>query len=227
MSGVTAISPAIESFLSRAHQGEARSLLQRQGLPQRRLEAWRYTPLRDLDKSIFTTPEAVLGDEAEALLARLAPEALEGHRVVFVNGVAVSALTSLPDTVEIVDLDTPLLTDRPLSVLNSAVQQPGLALRVAAGIDAGRIALVSLVTSGNQVSTHLAHQITLEAGAKLTLLDIQSGEGTYLANPGLTVSVAEKAHLTHLRVQQDSLRRPILHWSMPGLPSMALMTASR
>lgn len=99
----------------------------------------------------------------------------------------------------------PLLADRPLSVLNNAMQQPGLALRVAAGVDAGQIALVSLVTSASKVSTHLAHQITLEAGAKLTLLDIQSGEGAYLANPSLTVSVAEKAHLTHLRVQQDSI----------------------
>lgn len=205
MSGATAISPAIESFLSRAHQGEARSLLQRQGLPQRRLEAWRYTPLRDLDKTGFAAPEAVSAEEAKALLTRLAPEALEGHRVVFVNGVAVSALTSLPDSVESVALAVPLLADRPLSVLNNAMQQPGLVLRVPAGVDAGQIALVSLVTSGNQISTHLAHQIVLEEGAKLTLLDVQSGEGAYLANPSLTVSVAEKAHLTHLRVQQDSI----------------------
>lgn len=68
MSGATAISPAIDSFLSRAHQGEARSLLQRHGLPQRRLEAWRYTPLRELDKTGFAAPEAVSAEDARRSL---------------------------------------------------------------------------------------------------------------------------------------------------------------
>ncbi|GAB6854672.1 Fe-S cluster assembly protein SufD [Asaia astilbis] len=205
MSGAIALSPAVESFLSRAHDGEARSLLQRQGLPQRRLEAWRYTPLRDLDKTGFAAPQSVSDEEAEALVARLAPEAQDGHRVVFVNGTLIAALTDLPETVRVVPVAVPLLADRPLSVLNSAVQQPGFGIRVAAGVDAGKIALVSLVTGDEPASTHLAHQVTLEEKARLTLLDIQSGEGTYLANPSLTVSVAQEAHLVHLRVQQDSV----------------------
>ncbi|GBQ87115.1 Fe-S cluster assembly protein SufD [Asaia krungthepensis] len=206
MSESVALSPALGSFLARAHEGEARELLARQGLPQRRLEAWRYTPLRDVDRIGFEPPAHVSLGEAEALLARLAPEARSGFRVVFVNGVLVPELTRLPEAVILTAPDAPLLADRPLSVLNSALQQPGLSLTVPAGVEAGQICLVSLVSGEEPVSTHLAHQVTLEKEATLTLLDIQSGEGAYLANPSLTVSVAEGAHLTHLRVQQDDVR---------------------
>lgn len=204
MSGSAALSPAVGSFVTRAHEGEARRLLEQQGLPQRRQEAWRYTPLRDLDKTRFEAPRPVTVGEAEALVARLAPEARTGHRIVFINGHVVSELTRLPDGVALSQPDLPLIADRPLSVLNAAMQQPGLCVHVPADVQAGQICLVSLVTSDASVSTHLAHRVTLEAGSTLTLLDIQSGEGAYLANPALDVTVGEGAHLTHLRVQQDS-----------------------
>lgn len=205
MSGATATPPALASFLSRARQSEARSLLQSQGLPQRRNEAWRYTSLRDVAQLTYAEPELVAPIEAEVLLRRLAPEAIDGYRVVFVNGHLVSELNRLPDSVEVVPFASSMVADRSLSVLNTALQQPGLALHVAGGQNAGQISLVSLVTGDRQISTHLAHSVTLAAGACLTLIDIQAGEGSYLANPSLSVSVAEGAHLTHLRVQQDSL----------------------
>ncbi|MDL2172151.1 MULTISPECIES: Fe-S cluster assembly protein SufD [Asaia] len=205
MSDVAALSPAVGSFLTRAHEGEARALLAQQGLPQRRAEAWRYTPLREIEKTSFDAPKPVSLGDAEALLARLAPEARTGNRVVFINGSLVSGLTRLPEGVVITSDVASLVADRPLSVLNNALRQPGLSLVVPENVEAGQVCLVSLVTTDTPVSTHLAHQVTLEAGASLTLLDIQSGEGGYLANPSLTVSVAEKAHLTHLRVQQDSV----------------------
>lgn len=195
---------ALGSFMARAHEGQARTLLEQQGLPGRRLEAWRYTPLRALETTGFAAPAPVAPDEARALLARLAPEADASHRVVFVNGALVPELTSLPEGVRLVAADAPLVADRPISVLNTALAQPGLGLHVSAGADAGQIALVALVTGDAPVSTHLAHQVTLEADASLTLLDIQSGEGPYLANPVLGVRLAEGARLTHLRVQQDS-----------------------
>lgn len=204
MSDIAALSPAVASFVARAHEGEARALLEREGLPQRRLEAWRYTPLRDIDKTGFEAPRAVSLGEAEALVARLAPEARTGHRIVFINGAVVDALTRLPEAVSLGGAGVPLVAGRPLSVLNAALQQPGLMLHVPEGVEAGQICLVSLVTSEAPVSTHLAHRVTLDAGASLTLLDIQSGEGRYLANPSLAVTVAEGAHLTHLRVQQDA-----------------------
>jgi Fe-S cluster assembly protein SufD len=64
------------------------------------------------------------------------------------------------------------------------------------------LVLVSLATDAS--AFHPRHSVRLAAGARLTLLEVSLGDGTYLHNPVLEVQVAEDAVLTHVRLQNES-----------------------
>jgi Fe-S cluster assembly protein SufD len=87
--------------------------------------------------------------------------------------------------------------------LNTMLAEDGAALRVPAGVDAGVVRLLSLSTGA--VAAHPRHFIHLAEGARLVLLDIALGDGTYLHNPVTEVHVAAGAHLAHVRLQDESL----------------------
>ena len=72
----------------------------------------------------------------------------------------------------------------------------------AEGVDAGLLLLVSLGTDA--AAFHPRHAINLAAGARLTLLELSLGDGTYLHNPVVEVHVAEDAALTHVRLQSEA-----------------------
>lgn len=196
-------SPGLEAFVGRsAGQGTALSAM---GIPTRRVEAWRYTPLRAFADTVWAEAAALSDAQAQTVLAGLPlPEA--GSRVVFANGRRVEALSSLSDSIvstAAAEAADPL-EDRFSAVLNAALVQDGLSVRVPAGTDAGMLALVSL-TVGENISTHLRHRIVLEEGASLTLFDVNAGEGRYVTNPRLDIVVGKGARLTHVKLQQDSL----------------------
>ncbi|KXV26914.1 ABC transporter permease [Gluconobacter japonicus] len=192
----------MEAFVGRsAGQGAALSAM---GIPTRRVEAWRYTPLRAFADTVWTEAPALSDAQVQTVLAGLPlPEA--GSRVVFANGRKVEAFSSLSDSIvsTAAEAEDPL-EDRFSAVLNAALVQDGLSVRVPARTDAGMLALVSL-TVGENISTHLRHRIVLEEGASLTLFDVNAGEGRYVTNPRLDIVVGKGARLTHVKLQQDSL----------------------
>ncbi|OAG72755.1 Fe-S cluster assembly protein SufD [Gluconobacter japonicus] len=195
-------SPGLEAFVGRsAGHGTALAAM---GIPTRRVEAWRYTPLRAFADTVWAEPSGLSDEQIQALLGALPlPEA--GSRVVFVNGRKSDAFSSLSDAIALTEAGpTDPLEDRFSAVLNAALAQNGLSVRVPAGTDAGTLTLVSL-TSGDTVSTHLRHQIVLEEGASLTLFDVNAGEGRYVTNPRFDIVVGEGARLTHVKLQQESL----------------------
>ncbi|GAC86946.1 iron-sulfur (Fe-S) assembly protein SufD [Gluconobacter thailandicus F149-1 = NBRC 100600] len=194
-------SPGLEAFVGRAAgHGTALAAM---GIPTRRAEAWRYTPLRAFADTVWAEAPALSDAQVQALLADLPlPEA--GSRVVFANGRKFDVLDSLSESI-LVSAAEPVdpIEDRFSAVLNAALAQDGLSVRVAAGTDAGMLTLASL-TSGDAVSTHLRHRIVLEEGASLTLYDLNAGEGRYVANPRFDIVVGKGARLTHVKLQQDS-----------------------
>jgi len=173
------------------------------GIPTRRVEAWRYTPLRAFADTVWAEPSGLSDEQIQALLGALPlPEA--GSRVVLVNGRKSDAFSSLSDAIALTEAGpTDPLEDRFSAVLNAALAKDGLSVRVPAGTDAGTLTLASL-TSGDTVSTHLRHQIVLEEGASLTLFDVNAGEGRYVTNPRFDIIVGEGARLTHVKLQQES-----------------------
>ena len=180
------------------------------GLPGRRDEAWHYTNLRPVAEAEFHEPLTPLADCA-ALLARVPTV---GTRLVFVDGRFRADLSGTPTGAEFApfaasgtfgDLARP---DRdPLTALNTMLAEDGAVITVPANTDGGTIALVSLATDtpGRPTAFHPRHRISLGAAARLTLVEIALGEGTYLHNPVSEITIANGATLTHVRLQDESL----------------------
>ncbi|MCP1195254.1 Fe-S cluster assembly protein SufD [Acetobacter senegalensis] len=189
--------------------------LHRSGLPDRRVEAWKYTSLRFLNETPLVAPsEEFDAAQARAELDRLGLTAGEGAdlpRLVFVNGRYAPDLSVPPQNVGLSffgkteafgTLSSP---DRDaLTALNAALATDGAEITVAAGVDAGRVLLVSLGLADEPVSFHPRHSVTVEEGARLSLICVQGGQGRYLHNPVMELSVAANATLNHVTIQTES-----------------------
>ena len=184
---------------------EAAALFKAAGLPTVRDEAWRYTSLRSLASSSFEEPLTAVGSAPD-----LAPT-LDAPRLVTIDGRYQPELSSPPDTVTLTTFaDNPVFghkpdAKQPMVALNTMMADDGIRLHVAAGIDAGTIVLLSIgVDNHRPVAFHPRHRIELEAGAKLTIVEVARGEGTYLHNAVHEIVVGAGATLAHVRLQEES-----------------------
>nr|WP_321983047.1 Fe-S cluster assembly protein SufD [uncultured Lichenicoccus sp.] len=196
--------------------------LRRSGLPRRDVEAWKYTDLRPLT-ALALSSDDLLSDAALETAAGLLRElALEQvglsatPRLVFVNGRFAAALSLMPELGGVSWQDAPAadaLAPGAMAALNAMLGHDGAAVHVSAGVEAGRVLLVTLgVGSGGEAVTgHPQHRIVLEPEARLSLLEIARGSGLYVNNPVLEIEVKAGAHLTHVRLQDEA--REALHLS--------------
>ena len=145
--------------------------------------------------------------EAETVLAGL--PLLDEPRLVFVDGLMCDALSLIPPIpfarfAKQPDFGTLTWPDRePMVALNTMLAMDGAALQVPPGVDGGVVQLVSL--AGGEADFHLRHSIQLGEGAKLTLLEVSAGQDAYLRNTVAEIHLAEGAHLTHVRLQNEDL----------------------
>ena len=181
------------------------------GLPVHRDEAWKYTSLRSLAEADFHEPLLALADGAP--WPDFLPE-LDCTRLVFSDGHYRADLSVAPERAAFVSF-----AERPdfgsqadalrekMVALNTMLAEDGAVLSVAAGVDAGLLALVSAGTEthGRKVAFHPRHVIRLAPGARLTLLDYAAGEGTYLNNAVYDIDLGEGAVLDHIRIQRESV----------------------
>ena len=191
------------------------------GLPHARVEAWKYTPLRALERRTFasatTTP-------------RIDPDALAGipsPRIVFVNGrfdADSSDLANLPEGISLQPLSDLLANDATADAgfmqrsydrsdevfarLNAALAIQGVVLQVSAHIAASTpVHLVFAGTAGDSDQAwHLRHLIELGEGARLQVVEHQlaTSEHRHFANAVMAVQIGSNAHLTHARVQDEA-----------------------
>ena len=218
-----AVGTAAEGFLSRyeglrdrlpgdadarASAAEAFRVL---GLPTVRDEAWRYTNLRALAALRFDEALTSVGDDAGSPMTL---DAGDGFRVVMVDGHFRADLSVLPDAVTVTSFaDAPAFGDlarpdrEPMVALNTMLAEDGISLDVADGIDAGTLRLVSIASDvpGRSTALHPRHAIRLGAGARLTVFETLRGQGAYLHNPVTEIILGERAHLTHVRLQDEAL----------------------
>ncbi|MBN9510285.1 MAG: Fe-S cluster assembly protein SufD, partial [Alphaproteobacteria bacterium] len=90
--------------------------------------------------------------------------------------------------------------------LNTMLAEDGASIEVAAQQDGGTLLLASLGSgaAGEPAGFHPRHAVRLGAGASLTLLEVALGEGAYLHNPVMEITLEAGATLTHLRLQDES-----------------------
>ena len=174
------------------------------GLPSVKSEAWRYTSLRPLAETSYGEPLN------EVSLAPVIHDLPDLPRIVLIDGRYQPDLSTPPAAIGFTPFaDDPAFADNPTALpmvaLNTMLAEDGVRLHVAAGVDAGTLMILSITPDAHRpIDFHPRHTIMLEAGAKLSIIEIARGEGTYLHNAVTSVSVGEGATLTHVRLQQEA-----------------------
>lgn len=169
------------------------------GWPTRWLEAWHYTDLRSLRSIEFGKPEAVEIDDAVL-------PALNVRRIVFVNGQFAPAHSSRIEGFSRFSGEPRIAPkpDLPMVLINTALAADGAVLTIPDGVDAGTIALVSVADAATPAAITPRHRIELGRGARLTLIEVNQGQGKYLHDPVMEISLAESANFKHYRLQNES-----------------------
>ncbi|MDE8349025.1 MAG: Fe-S cluster assembly protein SufD [Acidocella sp.] len=165
-------------------------------LPTRKLEAWRYTDLKNLAAISFVeaTPTKIVAPLPD----------LGIPRIVFVNGTYNAALSTPPDFLssfaKVVDESS-----LPLVQINAAHAHDGATIDVPANIDAGAVMLVSYANAEMPMAFHPRHRVVLGEGSKLTIIEVAIGQGVYWHNPVTDIILHEGAALSHYRLQDEGL----------------------
>ncbi len=186
------------------------ALFEREGLPHRRIEPWKYTDLRTLVREI-----APLADSAGT--AEVPAPLLSGARqIVVVDGFLTSGSTDLPAGVTLAPLmdtlvegaaslagaDTP---DRAIDALNAAFVRDGYALSVEKNTKVDTpLELVFMRSTGASMS-HARGRIVLGEGADLTVIErhISPDDEACQSSAVTNYTVGEGASLAVLRTQDE------------------------
>jgi len=194
------------------------------GLPGPREEAWKYTPLRTLERRAFAPADPAPPAFDAALL-----DAIPAPRLVFANGRFVAAhsdLSVLPDGVAVEPLSQTLARGEPRDVdfilrrydgradvfarANAALADEGVVVRVESG---ARVATpLHLVFVGvpqeSDCAWHLRHFVDLREDARLDLVEHQlaAGDHAHLTNDVLHLHAGQRAVVRHARIQADAVR---------------------
>lgn len=205
-------------------RGEAVAWLDAHGLPTRRVEAFRYTDLRERIKQVWAPASGaaaeVSGAQVDAALGPLA--ALDGPRLVFVDGVFNAALSRTADfdgAVEQMPL-APLLRKAPawlegkfaagrlgedsaMTALNTAFMSDGLMIKIKPGQSFAKpVFIVFVRASAEPVTIATRNVVAMEAGSSMTMVEVYTavaGAASQGIVSGLTdVTVADGASLVHI-----------------------------
>lgn len=190
------------------------------GLPNRRLESWRYTDLRGLLRE--AKPLARPAADSAAARARLAELNLPGVRLVLVDGnfaPALSTLAELPAGIVIQPLtealvsarsDLPRILTGPVVaegdaglMLNTALMRDGVFIEIADGVDlAEPIAIVSLSSGEAEAAFFHRSVVLVGAHAKATIVEISESLGMKAAqiNGALIFETGDGSEVQHLRL---------------------------
>lgn len=220
----------IDAFMTRrdtlsgaaAERTDAFRMFEEAGLPHRRVEEWKYTDLRALMRD--AKPLAPPPDRAAIAAAkRVAKLGFDARRLVLLNGSFVPELSDLADLepgLSIVPLATALSengaadlgkavpTSDVAVALNTAFMTDGVVVRVAAGTKIDRPLAVMHVFAGEPAAVFTRSVITLEAGARLALIETFDGPSgvDYQLNTALDIHVGERAHLDRIKIGRDGDR---------------------
>ena len=210
------------SWLDAARQ-ENREAFAADGLPDTRVEAWKYTSLRALAQRQFVSGDS----DAEARVidpASFALPGVSGPRLVFVNGMFradLSALDALPDGLVLQPLSRALDEDAEalrfvlsrhyrdigdaFARINAANAVDGVVLRVAAGAkltDPVQLVFIGAAAPA-ALAWHARNVVELGEDSQLALVEqhLDSGEHTHLGTLVTDIELRERAQLTHALLQ--------------------------
>lgn len=202
---------------------QARSIFDRNGLPAKKVEDWKYTSLWHLTQKAFTHEPASSDLDAQQIAAVALLE--HAYRLVIVDGQFKPELSYLDDQQEgltlspITDawddaksvLGQQIDLDKPgLNALNTMLMQQGAFIKVAADTAINKPIELLIVNSGHtdELATHLRHVIELEAGSQVSVIEhyVSLTDNSGFTDVVSEVQLADNATLTHYKLQHESLQ---------------------
>lgn len=212
--------PGAKDAAVAARRKAAIAAFQRLGLPNHKLESWKFTGLNALERQQWSLP----ANDRSVDPARLKATALnaDSHRLVFINGrfdAAASKIGVLPKGATLAPLSAAGESikdalasagdkrDVSLSELNAALASDGVVLLLEDGVVLDKP--VEIVSFGVPAFVNLRHLIRLGAKAEATVLESYRDGGASEKLAGWTnvyahVAVGAGAKLTHIRLQAES-----------------------
>jgi Fe-S cluster assembly protein SufD len=192
------------------------------GLPHRRIEEWKYTDLRALmrdAKPLAPPPDAAA--KARAKNAGAAFAAVEGRRIVLVDGTFVPELSDLAgleagltirsmaqalaagDAAVTERLGRIVATDNIAVALNTAFMGDGVVIEVPERAALARpLHLVFFNANGSPASVFTRSLVVVGKGARAMLIESHEGVAgsDYQVNAALEIEVADEAHVDHIKI---------------------------
>jgi Fe-S cluster assembly protein SufD len=239
----TPLPPSGITWLDAARQ-ENRTAFAVGGLPDTRVEAWKYTALRGLGQRSFANGDAAAQTRAVDV-STLALPGVTGARLVFVNGAFradLSALDPLPAGLSLQPLSQALQGDaEPLrfalsrhyrdagdafAQINAACASDGVVLRVAAHARIDQPVQLVFVGADVELAWHARNVIELGEAAELSLVEqhVGSGEPTQLATLVSDIELRDGAKLHHVVLQDASTGTSLVRRSSLRLHARAQAT---
>ncbi len=179
-------------------------------LPHARMEDWRWTNLRTLiDKPYPPGGRISASAKDVARLREGSPVAqMAAAHLVFVNGAFSQDESRLPASGEVsirLGLPRAVASDEPVAAMNANFATDGLTLSIKAGANIDTpIELVFLATAADArtIATRIA--VEIGAGASATLIETFIGEGSYLTNSAIAISLGEGARLDRIKFEREA-----------------------
>jgi Fe-S cluster assembly protein SufD len=209
----------------RALRARAMETFMERGLPDTRVEAWKYTDVRSLARHHFTASPGSTSLDESALPSRLLT-AEPVHRLVFVDGRHAPALNPFNTQLNGVTLTSLAyaLVNRPeelepwlgrntdpekpgFNALNTAFMSDGAYLRLAPGVTLDHpVHLLFIATGKPDTVATVRNVIVAAAGSKAQIVEsyISLNDAAYLTNTVTELIVGEGADIEHHKLEQES-----------------------
>jgi Fe-S cluster assembly protein SufD len=194
------MSAALDIILRDAGDGPAAARLREIGLPTPKVEDWKFTSLRPLEK--FLTDGGAAGKAPAVptpLIAGAAQIVIRNGRVEgdfsTVNGISVNTTED--------DLDP--RSGSAVSAMVAALAQGSLGIRIDRNAAPETPLEIVFLSDGTEGPAHHV-SIAIEAGenSEALLIERHLGDGAYLNANAVSVALGQNARLRHVKVQDDS-----------------------
>src|SRR4051794_3556139 len=199
---------------------------ERTGLPNRRIEDWKYTDLRALMREVLPLAPAPDAVALKGAAAALKVQAVRGaRRLVLVDGVFAPKLSDLADLETGLAIRTlrdvleagdaavqaqlfSLDSANPMVALNSAMMTDGVVIEVANGVVLTQpLQIVHIATGAAPAAMFTRSMLRLGKDATATLVEsyiAADGAESYQVHDSLVVAIGDNSRLDHVRLVEDS-----------------------
>lgn len=199
---------------------------ERTGLPNRRIEDWKYTDLRALMREVLPLAPAPDAAALKGAAAALKLQAVQGaRRLVLVDGVFSPKLSDLAGLEKGLSIRTlrevleagdaalqaqlfSLDSANPMVALNSSMMTDGVVIEIANGVVLTQpLHVIHIASAATPAAMFTRSMLRLGKDAGATLVEsyvAADGAKVYQAHDSLVVAIADKSRLDHVRLVEDS-----------------------